>query len=72
MKSSNSIQENNNLQKKMVEQTYHKVLSEVVDELLHSFLAVFTPQQASLIRLGSRSRVVAYKKEMLSVKYIYK
>jgi len=47
-------------------------LSEVVDELLHSFLAVCTPQQASLISLGSRSRVVAYKKEMLSVKYIYK
>ena len=42
-KTSNSIQENNNLRKKIVEQTYHKVLSVVVDELLHPFLAVFTP-----------------------------
>ena len=42
-KTSNSIQENNNLRKKIVEQTYHKVLSVVVDELLHLFLAVFTP-----------------------------
>jgi len=32
--SSNSIQENNNLQNKMVERTYHEVLSVVVDELL--------------------------------------
>jgi hypothetical protein len=44
MKSSNSIQENNNLQKKMVEWMYHKVLSAVVNELLHHFLTVFTPQ----------------------------
>jgi hypothetical protein len=42
MKSSNSIQENNNLRKKMVERIYHKVLSVVVDELLHLFLAVLT------------------------------
>jgi hypothetical protein len=28
---------------KMVEQTYNKMLSAVVDELLHPFLAVFTP-----------------------------
>ena len=42
-KSSNSIQENNNLRKKMVERTYHEVLSVVVDELLHPLLAVFTP-----------------------------
>jgi len=27
----------------MVEQTYHKVLSAIVDELLHPLLAVFTP-----------------------------
>jgi hypothetical protein len=27
----------------MVEWTYHKVLSAVVDELLHPFLVVFTP-----------------------------
>ena len=42
LKSSNLIQVNNNLQKKMVERTYHKVLSAVVNELLHLFLAVFT------------------------------
>ena len=27
----------------MVERTYHEVLRVVVDELLHPFLAVFTP-----------------------------
>ena len=42
-KSSYSIQENNNLQNKMIKQTYHKVLSTVVHELLHSRLAVLTP-----------------------------
>jgi hypothetical protein len=42
-KPSNSIQENNNLRKKMVEWTYHEVLSVIVDELLHPLLAVFTP-----------------------------
>jgi hypothetical protein len=42
-KSSYSIQENNNLQNKMIKQTYHKVLSTVVHELLHSLLAVLTP-----------------------------
>jgi len=42
MKPSNLIQVNNNLQKKMVERTYHKVLSTVVNKLLHIFLAVFT------------------------------
>jgi len=46
-KSSNAIQdaiqENNNLQNKMNEQTYHEVLSTVVHELLHPFLAVLTP-----------------------------
>jgi len=41
-KSSNLIQENNNLQKKMVKRIYHGVLIAVVDELLHFFLAVFT------------------------------
>jgi len=34
---------NNNLQNKMVERTYHKVLSTVVNELLHPLLAVLTP-----------------------------
>jgi hypothetical protein len=33
----------NNLQNKMVERTYHKVLSTVVNELLHPLLAVLTP-----------------------------
>jgi len=42
LKSSNLIQVNNNLQKKMVERTYHKVLSVVVNEQLHLSLAVFT------------------------------
>jgi len=46
-KSSNAIQdaiqENNNLQNKMNERTYHEVLSTVVHELLHSLLAVLTP-----------------------------
>jgi len=42
-KSSYSTQENNNLRNKMVERTYHKVLSAVVDALLHPPLAVFTP-----------------------------
>ena len=36
-KSSYSIQENNNIWNKMVEWTYHEVLSTVVDELLHPF-----------------------------------
>jgi len=34
---------NNKLWNKMVERTYHKVLSMIVNELLHPFLAVFTP-----------------------------
>jgi len=38
-----AIQENNNLQNKMNERTYHEVLSTVVLELLHPLLAVFTP-----------------------------
>ena len=42
MKFSNSIQENNNLRKKMVEQTYHNVLSAVVNKLLRPFLVVYT------------------------------
>jgi len=42
-KSSYSIQENNNLWNKIVERTYHEVLSAVVDELLHFLLAIFTP-----------------------------
>jgi len=42
-KSSYSIQENSNLQNKMIERTYHEVLSMVVHELLHPLLAVLTP-----------------------------
>jgi len=46
-KSSNAIQdaiqENNNLQNKMNERTYHEVLSTVVHELLHPLLTVLTP-----------------------------
>jgi hypothetical protein len=38
-----AIQEINNLQNKMNERTYHEVLSMVVHELLHPFLAVLTP-----------------------------
>jgi hypothetical protein len=48
-KSSNAIQdaiqENNNLQNKMNERTYHEVLSTVVHELLHHFLVVLTPHR---------------------------
>ena len=44
-KSNHHIQfnKNNKLQNKMVEQTYHEVLSTVVNELLHPLLAVLTP-----------------------------
>jgi hypothetical protein len=46
-KSSNTIQdaiqENNNLQNKMNERTYHELLSTVVHELLHPLLAVLSP-----------------------------
>jgi len=43
-KSNHHIQfnKNNNLQNKMVEQTYQEVLSMVVNELLRPFLAVLT------------------------------
>jgi hypothetical protein len=43
-KSNHHIQfnKNNNLQNKMVEQTYHEVLSTVVNELLRPLLAVLT------------------------------
>ena len=64
-KSSNAIQdaiqENNNLQNKMNEQTYHEVLSTVVHELLHPLLAVLTPhmrlyKQLHWTRLTSKRR----------------
>ena len=52
---------NNNLWNKMVEQTYHKVLSTVFNELLLSFLAVLTPhvrltKQLQWARLTSKRR----------------
>jgi len=45
----------------MVEQTYHKLLSVIVNELLHPFLAVFTPhvrlhKKLHWARLTSKSR----------------
>jgi hypothetical protein len=45
----------------MVERTYHKVLSAVVDELLHPLLVVFTPhmhlhKKLHWARLMSNSR----------------
>jgi hypothetical protein len=45
----------------MVKQTYHKVLSAVVDELLHTLLAVFTlhmclHKKLHWARLTSKSR----------------
>jgi hypothetical protein len=49
----------------MVERTYHKILSAVIDELLHPLLAVFTPHVLSTknsIGLGSRPRDIACKK----------
>jgi len=42
-KSSYSIQENNNLRNKIIDRTYHKMLSTIVHVLLHPFLAVLTP-----------------------------
>jgi hypothetical protein len=64
-KSSNAIQgaiqENNTLQNKMNERTYHEVLSMVVYELLHPLLAVLTPymrlyKQLHWTRLKSKRR----------------
>ena len=56
----NSIK-NNNLRNKMVERTYHKVLSAVVNELLHPLLTVLTPhvrlyKQLHSTRLMSKRR----------------
>jgi len=52
---------NNNLQNKMVEWTYHKVLSAVVNELLHPLLTILTPhmhlnKQLHWARLTSKRR----------------
>jgi hypothetical protein len=52
----------------MVEQTYHKVLSTVVNELLHPLLAVLTPYvrfHKQLLGLGSSPRDVAYNEKRL-------
>jgi hypothetical protein len=62
-KSNHHIQfnKNNNLQNKMVEQTYQEVLSMVVNELLRPFLAVLTShvrlhKQLHRARLTSKRR----------------
>jgi len=62
-KSNHHIQFNkhNNLQKKMVEQTYHEMLSTVINELLCLLLAVLTPhvrfhKQLHRARLTSNRR----------------
>ena len=70
-KSSNAIQdaiqENNNLQNKINEQTYHEVLSMVVHELLHplwrSGLRTCVSRNSS-IGLGSRPRDAACKEKI--------
>jgi hypothetical protein len=70
-KSSNAIQdaiqENNNLQNKMNERTYHEVLSTVVHELLHplwrSWLRTCVSTNSS-IGLGSRPRDTACKEKI--------
>jgi hypothetical protein len=59
---------NNNLQNKMVEQTYHKVLSAVVNELLHPFWRSWLRMCISTnssIGLDSRPRDVACKEKKL-------
>jgi len=62
-KSNHHIQfnKNNNLRNKMVKQTYHKVLSTVVNELLRPLLAILTPhvrlnKQLHWARLTSKRR----------------
>jgi hypothetical protein len=65
-KSSYSIQENNKLRNKMIEQTYHEMLSTVVHELLHPLLAVLTPhvhETNKSIGLDSRPRDIACKEK---------
>jgi hypothetical protein len=59
----------------MIERTYHKVLSMVVHELMHPFLAVLTPhvrlyKQLHWVQLTSKRRSLEGKKR-LQVKYIY-
>jgi len=58
-KSSYSIQENNNLRNKMIEQTYHEVLSTVVNKLLYPLLAVLT----SHVRLYKKLHWAAHVQE---------
>ena len=60
----------NNLQNKMVQQTYHKILSTVVNELLRSLLAVLTPllrlhKQLHRARLTSKRQPIM-KKDLLT------
>jgi hypothetical protein len=61
-KSSNAIKENNNLENKMNERTYHEVLSTVVHELLHPLLTCVSTNNS--IRLGSRPRDAACKEKI--------
>jgi hypothetical protein len=66
-KSSYWIQENNNLQNKMIERTCHEVLSTVVHELLHPLLVVWLRTCVSTnssIGLGSRPRDAACKEKI--------
>ena len=59
----------------MVEQTYHEVLSTIVDQLLHPSLAVCTShvgihKQLHWARL--MSKIHSLQGKILQVKYIYK
>jgi len=64
-KSNHHIQfnKNNNLQNKMVEQTYHEVLSTVVNELLRPLLAVLTPH-VCLHKQLYRARVTSKRRSL--------
>ena len=69
-KSNHHIQfnKNNNLQNKIVEQTYHEVLSMVVNELLRPFWRSWLRTCVSTnssIGLGSRPRDIAYNEKIL-------
>jgi uncharacterized membrane protein YjjP (DUF1212 family) len=69
------IQKNNNLRKKWLKTTYHKVLSSAIHELLHPFWrsSIRTCiSTKSSIMIGSCSRTITSKRILLLVKYIYK
>jgi hypothetical protein len=50
-KKSQQIQKINNLRKKLLKTTHHKVLSSAIHDLLHLFLAVINPHMRFLIKL---------------------